>query len=107
MNVRLTLLDHWRLFRRRLDINTLKVGTKFEFHPRCILLTAAYYHRFQEVIHVTSYDIDGFGHMQYNVTSRGKDNRVVSFTTSTLTVHTSRGAYINPRHLLNRKRSRA
>lgn len=107
MNVRLTLMDRWKLFCRRLDIDTLKVGTKFEFHPKCILVTSGCYHPFQEVVHIESYDVDGFGHNCYTVTSRGKDNREVSFSVTHHTPPEVRCIDIKPRHLLKRKRTRA
>lgn len=107
MNVRLTLMDRWKLFRRRLKLDKLKVGTKFEFHPSCILLTSGCYHPFQEVVHLTSYDVDGFGHDCYTVTSRGKDNREVTFAVSHFTPHSTGCILIKPRHLLNRKSTRA
>lgn len=107
MRLKLTLVDHWRFFRRRLKLDTLKVGTKFEFHPSCILLTSGCYHPFQEVVHLTSYDVDGFGHECYTVTSRGKDNREVTFAVSHFTPHSAGCILIKPRHLLNRKSTRA
>lgn len=107
MRLKLTLMDHWRFFRRRLKLDTLKVGTKFEFHPNCILLTSGCYHPFQEVVRFTSYDVDGFGHDCYTITSRGKDGRDVTFSVSHATPHYTSSILLKPRHLLNRKLARA
>lgn len=107
MRLKLTLMDRWKLFRRRLDIDTLRVGLKFEFHPQCILLTSGGYHPFQEVVHLTWYDVDGFGHSCYTVTSRGKDNREVTFAVSHCVPESTWDIFIKPRNLLKRKHARA
>jgi hypothetical protein len=98
--VKLSWWERWKYRKKRKQLETLWKDAQFRFRTDCPLVISGQCTELQAVVNVSSWDIDGYGNLSYNIISRGLDGKLTAFGTSTYGV--THGPYpdVRPKYIL-------